>query len=386
MNKLARYIIIVAVIALVGFLLWYFSEIVWYVLIAAVISLIGKPIVKFLTSFSIKKFKVPNWLASIIALLLIFAVIGGVILFIAPLFGRIINELGLIDFEGFLNNISQPLSNFNRSIVNTFPSVGQDFKIEIYAIEQLKGLVSITTFSKAFSSLTSFVVDFCVGIFSVVFISFFFLQERNLIQNIMRAIVPDKHEEKMSRAMNSINNLLSRYFIGISIESILIMIINSLGLHFIAGMDFHIAATLGFASGVLNIIPYVGPLSGEILGVLTGILTHYSSSVPGPVLPFLITILAIMLGTQLIDNYVFQPYIYSSSVKAHPLEIFIVILVAGYVGGIVGMLVAIPAYTVIRVFASEFFSQFKIVQKLTKNLKGASTQPDNAEQSTDEKE
>jgi predicted PurR-regulated permease PerM len=77
-----------------------------------------------------------------------------------------------------------------------------------------------------------------------------------------------------------------------------------------------------------------------------------------------------MLTTQLIDNYLFQPYIYSSSVKAHPLEIFIVILIAGYVGGVIGMLVAIPAYTVIRVFAGEFLSHFKIVQRLTSSIKG----------------
>jgi predicted PurR-regulated permease PerM len=103
---------------------------------------------------------------------------------------------------------------------------------------------------------------------------------------------------------------------------------------------------------------------------MAGIVTHYSTPDAGPVLPVVLLIFGVMLTTQLIDNYLFQPFIYSSSVKAHPLEIFIVILIAGYVGGVIGMLVAIPAYTVIRVFAGEFLSHFKIVQRLTKSLKG----------------
>ena len=79
-----------------------------------------------------------------------------------------------------------------------------------------------------------------------------------------------------------------------------------------------------------------------------------------------IAILAgIFVFAQLIDNYIFQPIIYSNSVKAHPLEIFIVLLMAGYVGGVVGMLIAIPAYTVIRVFAAKFLSHVKFVRMLT---------------------
>ena len=64
----------------------------------------------------------------------------------------------------------------------------------------------------------------------------------------------------------------------------------------------------------------------------------------------------------------FQPLIYSTSIKAHPLEIFIVFLMAGHIGGVVGMLVAIPAYTVIRVIAMRFFYRFKIIQRLIPDL------------------
>lgn len=371
MNKLAKYIIISVTIALVGFLVWYFSEIVWYLLISAVIFLIGKPLATLLTSFSIKKFRIPNWLASAITLLTIFSAIGLVLFFLTPIIIRIVSNIGQVDFDRVLTNISEPFTKLNYRLTTLFPSLGENYRVEAYILEQIKESTSITFFTRAFSSIASFTVDLAIGIFSVVFISFFFLQERNLMGNMLNAIVPDKYEANMKRALSSAENLLRRYFTGIFIESILITILNTVGLYFIVGFDFDLAVMVAFASGVLNVIPYVGPLTGELLGVMAGIITHYSTPDAGPVLPFLLLIFGVMLTTQLIDNYLFQPFIYSSTVKAHPLEIFIVILIAGYVGGVIGMLIAIPAYTVLRVFAGEFLSHFKIVQRLTKSLKGA---------------
>ena len=71
---------------------------------------------------------------------------------------------------------------------------------------------------------------------------------------------------------------------------------------------------------------------------------------------------------QMLDNFLLQPIIFSNSVNAHPLEIFLVILIAGTVAGISGMIFAIPFYTFIRIIAKEFLSQFEIVKSLTKNI------------------
>jgi predicted PurR-regulated permease PerM len=82
----------------------------------------------------------------------------------------------------------------------------------------------------------------------------------------------------------------------------------------------------------------------------------------------------VFLSVQVIDNVLFQPLIYSSSVKAHPLEIFLVIMAAGSMAGIIGMILAIPVYTIIRVIAAEFFENMKLVKKLTKNLEKEKTE------------
>jgi predicted PurR-regulated permease PerM len=81
-----------------------------------------------------------------------------------------------------------------------------------------------------------------------------------------------------------------------------------------------------------------------------------------------IKIAAVVFGVHFLDTMLFQPMIYSKSVKAHPLEIFIVILIGGSLGGIIGMLIAIPSYTLLRVIAREFFYKFRVVEKLTRNI------------------
>ncbi|MEK6617008.1 MAG: AI-2E family transporter, partial [Bacteroidota bacterium] len=72
----------------------------------------------------------------------------------------------------------------------------------------------------------------------------------------------------------------------------------------------------------------------------------------------IIKILIVFPIVNLTDAFLLQPLIYSSSVKAHPLEIFLVILVGATIGGIGGMILAVPSYTILRVFAKEFFTSF----------------------------
>ncbi|MFW5890444.1 MAG: AI-2E family transporter, partial [Marinilabiliaceae bacterium] len=85
-------------------------------------------------------------------------------------------------------------------------------------------------------------------------------------------------------------------------------------------------------------------------------------------LSFFGSMLLVYITAQLIDNMFFQPLIFSNSVKAHPLEIFIVILSAGYMSGILGMFLAIPVYTILRVIAREFFNKYEAVKRLTDRM------------------
>lgn len=368
MNKLARYIIITAVCVVLAFIAWYFRTVLIYIVASAVVALIGKPLAKWLRSIHIKKFKVPAWFAAALTLIIILAVFFSLFFLLSPLVVQIVHEMNVIDLNTVGDQIMEPLSELNHFIVKTFPSLDPSFRVEMYALTQIKDNVSITAVSDFLTAFTSFIVDFGVAIFSIAFISFFFLLEEGMFTNMIVAVIPDKYEQNIRRASASISNLLTRYFLGITIESLGITLLNTIGLCFIAKMDFGLALVVAFLSGILNVIPYVGPLIGDVIAVLMGLVTHYGSGFGSTLGIYILVILAIFIVTQLIDNYVFQPLIYSSSVKAHPLEIFIVILMAGHIGGIVGMLIAIPCYTVLRVVASEFLSRFKIVQSLTKSI------------------
>ena len=368
MNKLSRYIIICAITAAVLFLAWYFSNILTCILVSAVLALIGNPVMKFLTSLKLGKVNVPSSVAALITLVALGGILTGLILFIIPLVGKIVGEMSTITLEEINNKLAIPLHDINRRLHEFFPTMDKEFTIEDMIMDKIKSIFSFSLFSDAFSSVTSFLVNTFVSIFTIVFVTFFFLKDNSTFTNMILIFVPDKYEENTRRAISNVNSLLIRYFTGISIEALFITILNTLGLHLICGVSFQMSVVLAFLSGILNVIPYIGPLTAGAFGTIMGIVSFYSAGAD-PVLHILtIKLIAVFSVTHLIDVFIFQPYIYSNSVKAHPLEIFLVILIAGNVAGIIGMLIAIPTYTVLRVFAREFFYRLKLVQKLTDRM------------------
>ena len=220
--------------------------------------------------------------------------------------------------------------------------------------------------SSILGSLASTVASIVVGVFSVIFISFFFIKDETLFGKIVGALVPDRIEESVGKTILDIERLLSRYFVGLSIEVMGVMLLDFLGLWLIARIGMNYAIGIAFIAGILNVIPYVGPLIGDITGIVLCLILKYGAGVGLDVniWIFILIVFAIMQGTQFVDNFVYQPLIYSTSIRANPLEIFIVLLVAGHIGGIVGMLVAIPSYTVVRVIASRFFYKYKPIRRL----------------------
>jgi predicted PurR-regulated permease PerM len=167
--------------------------------------------------------------------------------------------------------------------------------------------------------------------------------------------------------MDSVSHLLRRYFIGLLFEVFMVMLLNTIGLS-IVGIEFNHAVVIGLFCGLLNVIPYLGPWMGAIVGLLIGMALNINADFMSQTLPLLGFMVIVFSSVQVIDNVLFQPLIYSSSVKSHPLEIFLVIIAAGSLAGIIGMILAIPVYTIIRVIAKEFFENMKIVRKLTENL------------------
>jgi predicted PurR-regulated permease PerM len=369
-EKLAKYTLYAAVFCLIAALCWYLKDVLVYILAAVVISLMARPITTVLRKIKIRGKRMPDWLSALIALLLLIGGILAIVTMIIPIIGSIAKGISMASIEKAAAQVSVPLANLNEFLRTSFPALGQDFKIETSIFNELHNLLDVSIFSSVLGSAASIISSVGVGLFSVVFISFFFTKDESLFGKMIGSLVPDRHEENATAAISDIGQLLSRYFSGVVVEMIGVGLLNFLGLFFITRLGFNAAIGIAFLTGILNIIPYVGPLFGGILGTMLAIIVKYSSVTPiGLNIGFgwfVLILIAIFCFTQLVDNILYQPIIYSSSIKAKPLEIFIVLLIAGHLAGPLGMIIAIPGYTVIRVIAFRFFPDIKAIKRLEK--------------------
>ena len=367
-DKLAKYMIAAAGLGLVGVLCWYFRSVLAYILIAVVVSLIGKPLMGLLQKITIKGRKAPDWLLAALTLLLVMGGLLALMSLIVPLISSIVKDISMTNIESAARSIAVPLSDFNAFLRESFPKLGSDFRIEVAIGQEVQKLFNVAAFSSIIGSAASLITDFGIGVFSVVFIGFFFIKDDGLFTDIVCALVPDKLEKTTEKAIADIGYLLSRYFIGVIIEVLGVALINFLGLWLIARLGLNAALGIAFMTGIFNVIPYVGPLLGGVLGTILGLILKYSSAVPVGLdigfWGFTAVLIAIFCFTQLVDNFLYQPVIYSTSIKSKPLEIFIVLLIVGHMGGPLAMIVAIPCYTVVRVIAFRFFRHIKAIRRL----------------------
>jgi len=367
-DKLAKYILIAAAICLIGAICWYFKSILIYILAAVVVSLIGKPVMKLLQKIRIKGYRLPDWLLAAFTLFAILGILTFIITGIVPIVSSILKGISITSIERAAGQISVPLSHFNEFLRNTFPSLGEGFRIETAILSEIQKMFDVSKVSSLIGSATSILSSLGVGLFSIVFIGFFFIKDDDMFTNIVISLVPDKHEKNAAEAISDIGHLLSRYFIGVMIEVTGVALINFLGLWLIARLGINAALGIAFMTGILNIIPYIGPLIGGALGTVLALIVKYSSIMPIGLdvsfLTFTIILIVIFCFTQLVDNFLYQPVIYSTSIKAKPLEIFIVLLMVGHMGGPLAMIVAIPCYTVVRVIAFRFFRHIKAIRRL----------------------
>lgn len=347
--------------------IWYFRNIVAYIVIAGVFSFIGRPLVDIFNKIHIGKWKFPISLSALLSLVILWGVIILFFSIFVPLVSSQLNEFSSIDSYKLVQLIEGPIYKV-ESIFRTFNKEIQDqISIQDYVLTKVSSVLSVEFIQTFLESLMGILGNLAVAVFSITFITFFFLKDQHLFFESIVMWVPEKYEENVTRALYSIKNLLTRYFIGIIIQSTCIMILITTGMT-IVGIDFQQALVMGLILGILNVIPYVGPWIGAIIGVIMGVASNLDMDFTNQVVPLVSYMIVVVAITHLIDNVVFQPVIFSSSVKAHPLEIFVVILAAGSFAGVAGMILAIPGYTMLRVFAREFLINFKVVQKLTSSL------------------
>ena len=364
MNRTIRIIFSIVSVILAMLFIWYFSNIVFYILTAAMISVIGRPMVDFLDGIKIGKYKTPHLISTLLTLLLIVVIFVAFFSLMVPLIVQQAKTISAIDTQSLLKAFSEPLAALNYMLQElTILEPGQG--VQEAMIGKLHSLISFASFSYAFNYLVSFTGYFFMAVFSILFISFFFLKDERLLYDSFLLLIPEKHNPAAIRIIAQTKRLLTRYFLGLCIEVAAMVTLITLGLTIFGVQN---ALLIGFIGGLMNIIPYLGPLIGGAIGIIIGITGSLSLGAYTSVLPLSITIAGVFAVSNMIDNMLLQPFIYSASVKAHPIEIFLVIIIVGTLFGILGMILAVPAYTVLRVILREFFSERRLIKKLTENM------------------
>ncbi len=347
---------IIAGVFLILYFLYKIQAVLVYIAIAAVISLVGRPVILFLH----RKLKFNSTLAVIVTMILFIGLLAGLIGLFIPLVIEQGHNLSLLNIEQLQRNIEDIYTQIMNYFAFNQIDVEQSLKDS-----NLLSKIDFGIIPNFLNSMISGFGSFSIGLFSVLFISFFFLKDSQLFEDGIMMFIPENNELRSRKSFAKIKHLLSRYFVGLILQITILFVIYTTVL-LIFGISN--AVVIAFLCALLNLIPYVGPLVSAFLILLLSMSSNLDQSFSQVILPKTIYVMIGFVIAQLVDNFVSQPFIFSKSVKSHPLEIFLVIIIAGILFGIVGMIVAIPTYTAIKVILKEFLSDYKVVQKLTKNL------------------
>lgn len=358
-----NWIYILAIVILLA-MAWYFHTIIAYIMVAGVLSLIGEPVIRLLLKIDLKGKHLSRAAAASLTIFGLLAFFGGLISAFIPMVADEARKLSNVNINEVLASIQGPITSA-QDYINQFKLTEQPIIIENELKTFLTNVFDLSDVGNSLQYVAGLTGDIFIAFFAITFITFFFLKDQGLFKGMIMTLVPSGYEKRFGKVMSKSKELLTRYFIGIIVQVAIVMTIISIGLS-IVGIEN--AILIGFLAGLFNVIPYVGPMIGAALGIVIGLSTN-GAGLEMTELLWLAGKMMIVFGVmQTLDNIVLQPLIYSQSVKAHPLEIFLVILMAGNVAGIAGMILAIPAYSIGRVFVGEFFNQFKVVKALTSEV------------------
>ena len=355
-NGIVRAVLQLTGICILVWLLLQVKTLLIYMLIAGIVSLIGRPINQLLT----KRLKLKNILASSITIVFLMWILVSIFSLFVPLLVQQGENLSLLEINELKGNIETLIQE-----IGTYFNLDNSFWQQQFSVDNLFQNVNFGLLPELLNQTLELLGGFTIGLFSVVFILFFFLKDSHLQERIILALVNDEVTDRVEKSIEKTKGLLSRYFLGLLLQISILLIIYSIVL---AIFDVENAFIIAFLCALLNLIPYLGPIIGGVLMLLLTMSSFIGADFSTVILPKTGYVMIGFVIGQLIDNFFSQPLIFSNSVKSHPLEIFIVILASGTLLGPVGMIIAIPLYTTIKVIAQEFMAENKIVKSLTKNF------------------
>jgi len=351
-----RLLYLLLIVTAILLLAWLFSNIVFYFVFSLILATILRPLTTAIRQIQIFSVNIPRIIAVVLSFVVFFCVLSLFIILFIPVVSEQIQILSNIDYDDLFEKATIPFHRLEVFLIEnnlTTESPG-------FILNNIRGsitrLIGSVNFSALLNRLISFTGSFFIGLMAIFFITFFLLYEKGIIRKQILAVIPNQYFEVSIGALYKIEKLLSGYLLGLMFQMLAIFTIASLGL---VTLDVNYAITIAVFAALANLIPYAGPILGASFGIIVGASTGDFGLYSNEFYILVIKIIAVFGTVQIIDNIVLQPWIFSKSVKAHPLEIFVIIFVGATLGGIVGMVLAIPAYTLVRVCFIELYKGYK---------------------------
>lgn len=340
---------------------WLFSSVLIYLVISLVLFLIGYPLTAAIERIKIGGKKVNDGIAALLTLIIIFGVFTLFFILILPPLIQQVTFMSDLNFYDVLHGILDQYPSLNY----LFSQLGSEENIKVAINEQFNSIFNFGTVSSIVNNLISYLTDFLGGLFCVLFITFFFLKDEFTVSRTILLMTPPKIEREVKEILITSKKMLSKYFSGLIIDVLIVGVLAGTTL-WILGIKN--ALIIGFVAGLLNVVPYIGPIITLCFALFLGVSGCIELGQYDQISSVIAKIFFTLISINLLDAIFLQPFIFSNTVKAHPLEIFLVILMAGTLAGIIGMVVAIPVYTLVRIVAREFLTQFKFIRKITEKI------------------
>ncbi len=355
MNRFLGFIIFsISLFLLLG---WIFTDIYIYIIISIIIAAVLRPINKYFLRNRFFGLRMPKGISAILS----FSVLGLLIitfsLIFSPLITKQIQVIGSIDYSSLVDRLAVPVSKLEKVLLeNNLSSRGEGFITEDIKKAGIRFVKDIN-FSNIFNSVITYTGNIFVGLLAISFITFFLLVDFGLFRRKIISLIPNKYFEVSISALTKIEHLLSNYLVGLIIQMSVIFAMVAIGLTI---FNVPYAMTIALFAAVANLIPYLGPMLGASFAIIiTTVQSGPEVDSVNSLLMLLLKIGGVFAVVQITDNVLTQPLIFSKSVKAHPLEIFVIIFAAATLAGVVGMILAIPVYTILRVSVNELSSGYR---------------------------
>lgn len=351
-------------IAIVVFLAWYFSTLTIYIILGLIFALIASPFKNLLSKIHIKNHRISNTVTTMLSLLALMFILGVIVYVVAP---PVINQINLMsnikDFQ-ISNVVDAPLEKIDVTLKD-YNLIDDNDNVKDILIDSTAKYLGKINISSIFGGVLQGIGSLFLAIFSIFFIAFFMLLDFGKVQKKVVRMVPDEYQAEITNIMSNSKRLLSNYFVGLFLEMLIVGLLEFVTLTLLGIPN---ALLIAVISGLMIIIPYIGSIIALVSACLIAVSSTLILGGDTNIAVVLLKVSLSSVGWRLLDSFILQPFIASRSVKAHPLEIFLIVLLAGMIAGIPGMMLAIPAYTFVRVFTKEFFGNNNFIKTITERL------------------